>query len=177
MSEVTIRSTCSGLLVFFLLAIFAYEVSAQSADLERHAEVKRIDGDVVVADMSDSVRVAVSATGILWNSAAGRKGAVRVDSLENARTVRCTITEEAQPPEVGDFIAFKELRALLRIRSEPSGADIYVDDTHWEQNPTLALVPGTYEIEAELSGYRTRTETVDLRSGERRLLILRLLEE
>ncbi len=65
--------------------------------------------------------------------------------------------------------------ALLTLELIPDSAHVrlngeYLDSRVW----LLALPPGTHAIEAGSPGYRGQNQRVDLASGERRTLVLRL---
>jgi formylglycine-generating enzyme required for sulfatase activity len=54
----------------------------------------------------------------------------------------------------------------LSIRSEPSGADISIDDVYYGTSPlTVTLTPGVHRVKAAKSGYRPETQATMVRLG------------
>jgi len=70
-------------------------------------------------------------------------------------------------------------QATLKVYSSPAGASIYVNGQYRGVAPsaglTLTLTPGTYTVEARLSGYQDASTTVTLNPGESRSITLTLL--
>jgi glutaredoxin-related protein len=70
-------------------------------------------------------------------------------------------------------------QATLKVYSSPAGASIYVNGQYRGVAPsaglTLTLTPGTYTVEAKLSGYQDASTTVTLNPGESRSITLTLL--
>jgi hypothetical protein len=70
-------------------------------------------------------------------------------------------------------------QATLNVYSSPAGASIYVNGQYRGVAPsaglTLTLTPGTYTVEARLSGYQDASTTVTLNPGESRSITLTLV--
>ncbi|AJC73629.1 hypothetical protein AJ81_04750 [Pseudothermotoga hypogea DSM 11164 = NBRC 106472] len=70
-------------------------------------------------------------------------------------------------------------QATLKVFSSPAGASIYVNGQYRGVAPsaglTLTLAPGTYSVEARLSGYQDASMTVTLNPGETRTITLTLV--
>lgn len=70
-------------------------------------------------------------------------------------------------------------QATLKVYSSPAGASIYVNGQYRGVAPsaglTLTLTPGTYTVEARLSGYQSSSTTVTLNPGETRTITLTLV--
>jgi hypothetical protein len=76
-------------------------------------------------------------------------------------------------------LALNPEQATLKVYSSPAGASIYVNGQYRGVAPsaglTLTLTPGTYTVEARLSGYQDASTTVTLNPGESRSITLTLL--
>ncbi len=59
--------------------------------------------------------------------------------------------------------------ASLTVNTVPSGASVYLDGILRGQTPvTISTNPGTHTLKISLPGYKTKSLTISLRSGERR---------
>ena len=75
---------------------------------------------------------------------------------------------------VGEFrsihVDLKPLQATLKLRTDPSGVDVYIEGkyvgTTSENGLILVLDPGTYRIRLEKEGYETEIFMVELETGE-----------
>jgi len=61
------------------------------------------------------------------------------------------------------FLQFAQPMATLNVNSNPSGADVYIDNQYKGSSPvTVNLNPGTYTLKLQKSGYETYNEQFNL---------------
>lgn len=61
------------------------------------------------------------------------------------------------------FLQFSQQTATLNVNSNPSGADVYIDNQYKGQSPvSISLNPGTYTLKLQKAGYETYNEQFNL---------------
>jgi hypothetical protein len=61
------------------------------------------------------------------------------------------------------FLQFSQQTATLNVNSNPSGADVYIDNQYKGQSPvSMSLNPGTYTLKLQKAGYETYNEQFNL---------------
>ena len=61
------------------------------------------------------------------------------------------------------FLQFSQQTATLNVNSNPSGADVYIDNQYKGQSPvSISLNPGTYNLKLQKAGYETYNEQFNL---------------
>ena len=61
------------------------------------------------------------------------------------------------------FLQFAQPMAILNVNSNPSGADVYIDNQYKGTSPvTINLNPGTYTLKLQKAGYETYNEQFNL---------------
>jgi len=101
---------------------------------------------------------------------------VVVAAMVVAAATIATVRDRGSPPPPPAIVT-----ALLRIQTEPAGADVLVDGRRTgRRTPVrdgLKLAPGQRRVTVELAGYRAGTEVLDLLAGETFNLAIPLVPE
>jgi serine/threonine protein kinase len=88
------------------------------------------------------------------------------------REKAAAVIPKSEPPPIPETY-------LLTVTSTPAEAELYLDGELAGQTPIVELEkrPGTYRIQIRMLGYRTATDTVDLKANEERAYNLVKLEK
>jgi hypothetical protein len=88
--------------------------------------------------------------------------------VKEAAHVEKTVEPSTAPNAEGGQNDASSKRAKVMVSSEPSGADIYVDDNFMGNTPSLVqLAPGSHVVRIEAKGRKAWTRTVSLTVGGR----------
>lgn len=163
-------------LLLVLGGLLAGPVRGQS-----HGAITRVDGETLYVELDDSVSVDVGTTGRIVQERTVNGERVRltfavlsVERVDRSVTgpwvVACQITRQSRNLDLGDRVTFDAVapRARLTVRTEPTGAIVYVDGTRVGTTPLEGTIGrGERVVRLERDGYRRRQRTLSVEAGGR----------
>jgi sulfatase modifying factor 1 len=101
---------------------------------------------------------------------------LEVNRVENGRVWAGIVERIEDSTLVGRAVSFSSTRAVLRVVPDPGNVTIQIDTVEYQEKDsiTVALGPGTHRVQVSRWGYESRSEELQLQSGDWKRLSVRL---
>jgi formylglycine-generating enzyme required for sulfatase activity len=166
------------------ISVFVLRVGYPQS-LSRHGTVEKIGSttEELVVDVKEETLPEVGSRAYVFkeirDSGAGKlvtMAKLEVDRVEKGRAWARIVERIEDSTLVGRAVSFSSTRAILRVVPEPGNATIQVDAAKYQERDsvTVALSPGSHQVRVYRWGYESRSEKIELQSGDRKRLSVQL---